>query len=551
MSSARRRRAQRGSRHKKGLQGTDGSQRGRVSDASPGSRTPSPRRVFLVPLALTLGLALLSFVPRVSGNPILARSFWGAALVLLVWQVALFLRVKGASEGRSLSTVLRPQHYLQALVQVAVFAYWGWYWRPVYDFALLLLAQLVFAYAFDMLLAWTRRDSYVLGFGPFPIIFSTNLFLWFRDDWFYLQFLMLAVGFMGKEFVRWQRDGKRVHIFNPSAFSLGLFSLVLIATNTTELTWGQDIASTLTLAPYIYSFLFLIGLIVMYFFSITLVAGSAAIMLFALSALYGAATGVPYFVDSEIPSAVFLGLHLLVTDPSTSPRTPLGRSIFGGLYGLGVFGLYALLGALGVPTFYDKLLCVPLLNLSVQRIDGLVRAIQRSPGWSRWRRDWAPARANLAHMAVWVVFFGAMTAMGRTDGRHTGDRVPFWQQACEEGRRNACDRLIQLESSYCGDNSGWACNELGGHYMEGRITDTDAELATAFFSRACEVRFQAGCVNVLDPESPSRANPRIIDLRLLLREAGRNLMDMPEPDLYARACDHGWIFACDGGSRSR
>ena len=54
-------------------------------------------------------------------------------------------------------------------------------------------------------------------------------------------------------------------------------------------------------------------------------------------------TGVPYFVDSEIPSAVFLGLHLLVTDPSTSPRTPLGRAIFGVLYGVGVFALYALL----------------------------------------------------------------------------------------------------------------------------------------------------------------------------------------------------------------
>ena len=192
-----------------------------------------------MPLALTLGLALLSFVPRVSGNPILVRSFWGAALVLLVWQVVLFLRLRGASEGRSLSTVLRPQHYLQALVQAAVFAYWGWYWRPVYDFVWLLVAQLVFAYAFDMLLAWTRRENYVLGFGPFPIIFSTNLFLWFRDDWFYLQFVMLAVGFMGKEFVRWQREGKQVHIFNPSAFSLGLFSLVLIATNTTELTWGK------------------------------------------------------------------------------------------------------------------------------------------------------------------------------------------------------------------------------------------------------------------------------------------------------------------------
>ena len=212
MSSARRRRAHQGSRQKERQVPGD-------------SRTQSPLRVFLVPLALTLGLALLSIVPRVSGNPILARSFWGAATVLFVWQLVLFLRLRGKSEGRSLTTILRPQHYLQALVQVAVLVYWGWFWRPVYDFFWLLVAQLVFAYTFDMLLAWTRRGSYVLGFGPFPIIFSTNLFLWFRDDWFYLQFLMLAVGFMGKEFVRWNREGKRVHIFNPSAFSLGLFSI--------------------------------------------------------------------------------------------------------------------------------------------------------------------------------------------------------------------------------------------------------------------------------------------------------------------------------------
>ena len=520
------------------------------ADGAPGlTPAPSARRVFWVPLALTLSLVLLSFVPRMHDNSVLTRSFWGAALVLLVWQVALFLRLKHASDGRALRTDPRPQHYLQALVQLAVFAYWGWYWRPVYDMVWLLVAQLAFAYAFDMLLAWSRRDGYVLGFGPFPIIFSTNLFLWFRDDWFYLQFLMIAVGFMGKEFVRWHREGKKTHIFNPSAFSLGLFSLVLIATDTTDLTWGQEIATTLSLAPSIYLFLFLVGLVVMHFFSITLVAGSAAAVLFALSALYAAAMGVPYFLDSEIPTAVFLGLHLLVTDPSTSPRTPLGKTVFGMLYGVGVFGLYALLGAVGAPTFYDKLLCVPLLNLSVQRIDRVVRSVQDSPVWSRWGRDWAPARANLAHMAVWIVFFSTMTAMGSTDGRHRGDTLPFWEQACADDLRNACDRLLQIESSYCGDNSGWACNELGGHYTEGKIVASDAELALGYFSRACEVRFQAGCVNLLNPGSFSQAVPRVIDLRLLLREGGRNLLEMSEQELYARACDHRWTFACDKVSR--
>jgi hypothetical protein len=56
---------------------------------------------------------------------------------------------------------------------------------------------------------------------------------------------------------------------------------------------------------------------------------------------------------------------------------------------------------------------------------------------------------------------------------------------------------------------------------------------------------------VLEPASPTRADPKVIDLRLLLRQGGQNLMGMEEPDLYARACDHSWTFACAGGGRSR
>ena len=80
-------------------------------------------------------------------------------------------------------------------------------------------------------------------------------------------------------------------------------------------------------------------------------------------------------------------------------------------------------------------------------------------------------------MTVWALFFGTMTAIGATDGRHRGDAVPFWVQACAEHRPQACDRLIQIEANYCGDNAGWACNELGRHYTEGTIVAADAELA--------------------------------------------------------------------------
>ena len=509
-------------------------------------------------------IALLALTPRVQTSSVLTLSFLGAAGFLLVWTALLAAAPGLRAAAPRLEQSLRAQHYIQACCQVAVLAYWGWYWRPVYDMAVLFAGQIAFAYAFGMLLTWSRGTTYRLGFGPIPIIFSINLFLWFRDDWFYLQFLMVGIGFLGKEFVQWNRDGRRAHIFNPSAFALGLFSLVLIATGTTSLTWGQEIASTLTLAPRIYLYLFLVGLVVMHFFSITLIAGTAALTLFGLSAAYASWTGVPYFVDSEIPAAVFLGLHLLVTDPSTSPRTPAGKAVFGGLYGVGVFGLYAILGAAGAPTFYDKLLCVPLLNLSVRGIDSFVASLHARvtggvPGGLAWPAASGPeaaatwrdrllfpaGRPNLVHMGGWIVFFVAMTAAGRTDGRHTGDSLPFWEQACAEGRSNACQRLVSIESSYCTDNSAWACNELGVHYAEGVVIEGDPELSATYFARACELRFQAGCVNLLEPASRQRTDPRPLDLRLLLREGGLNLMQMPENDLLARACDHEWTFACD------
>ena len=162
-----------------------------------------------------------------------------------------------------------------------------------------------------------------------------------------------------------------------------------------------------------------------------------------------------------------------------------------------------------------------------------MRALGERPILHRLGLDGPLGRANVAHMAVWVVFFVAMTAAGATDGMHRGDSLPFWQQACAEGRPNACERLVMIETSYCNDNAGWACNELGRHYIEGRLVRADRDRALVYFSRACEARFQAGCVNLLDPADPLRANPRAFDLRLLVREGGPNLVDMPEPELYS------------------
>ena len=82
------------------------------------SETAPSTAVLRWPLALTLALVALSWVPRVQANPVLVRSFWAAAAVLFVWLVALWLRLSSESATRRLDVVLRLQHYLQATVQL-------------------------------------------------------------------------------------------------------------------------------------------------------------------------------------------------------------------------------------------------------------------------------------------------------------------------------------------------------------------------------------------------------------------------------------------------
>ena len=99
--------------------------------------------------------------------------------------------------------------------------YWGWYWRRSTTRPLI-AAQLVFAYAFDMLLLLVAaRDLHArlrpvpghLQHQPVPLV-QARLVL--------SAVLMVALGFAGQGADALDRDGGRVHIFNPSSFPLAV-----------------------------------------------------------------------------------------------------------------------------------------------------------------------------------------------------------------------------------------------------------------------------------------------------------------------------------------
>jgi TPR repeat protein len=449
-------------------------------------------------IALSLTMLLLSFtlLPRVQANPRLVMTFAGVSIALLIWELVLWIVAERRGQRLRIEFAVFKSHYVQALAQLCIMLWWGWFARDVYNELPLVAAQLIFLYTFDALLSWSLGRTWRIGFGPLPIIFSTNLLLWFKDDYFYLQFLMVAAGAMGKQFIMWQREGRRRHIFNPSSFGQFLFAIVLIATATTnDLTFGREIAATFE-TPGMLVVIFAVGLVVQYLFHVTLMTLAAAATLMFVNVAYTQITGTYFFVNISIAAPIFLGIHLLITDPSTSPVTNTGRVMFGVLYALGYCALFRILDLNDVPLFWDKLLPVPILNLCVPLFDRLARGGLIGSFNQRWESALPAAKLNLVHMGCWIALFAGMMATGFVGGDHPGNSIAFWKQAIVDGKPHAGHSLVMAAGSQAeAAGSGAAFNELGLICIEGKIVNENHGTAARYFARACELGNFHGCAN--------------------------------------------------------
>jgi len=478
-------------------------------------------------------------------QPVLQRAFLGAGAVLLVWCAVLWQGARRGDRALSMQFVPRTTHWVQACAQFTLIMWWALHTPIIAALLPYIAAQLAFAYAVDSLLTWSRRDTYLIGFGPFPVIFSINLFLLFKPEWFYWQFVLIALGFAAKELIHWNRDGKSAHIFNPSSFPLAVFSLVLLLTHGTDYTFGNLIANSIFDTPHIHLAIFLVALPGEVLFGVAPVTIAAAVTTYLLGVIYLKTTGTYLYYDAYIPPAVFIGMTLLVTDPSTSPRTELGRVMFGVIYAIGTAVLFLILEHYHAPNFYDKLLPIPAMNLMVRAIDRWVRKPSLAAiDPARLRRAWSPQRAYALYTAVWVACFVPLIATHALGDSHPGEYLPFWQNACAANSTRACRYVATLTSVFCVRGSGWACNDEG--ILKRRI----GVAADADFHRACELGYAAGCRNASAPSTETVAlvsgPPAEKDLPIVLAGSKPNLSERDPAKLRAMACEQGWPGACGG-----
>ncbi len=460
----------------------------------PSSKASALSRIPLLLILLFSGFALF---PLVLEDVVLKTSFLAISALLVAWFISLwFVRRR---TGIPLSVEFTPvrSHYVQAFVQFCILAYWGWFAHEVGLQAPFILAQVFYLYILEALLTWSRGRTWRLGFGPLPIVFSTNLLLWFKADVFYYQFAMLTLGALGKQFITWEREGKRTHIFNPSAFGQFIVAIALIATGTTnDLTWGKQIAASFE-TPHMLVVIFLGGLVVQSLFRVTLMTVAAAITLCLVNILYTRAYGTYFFVNVNVAAPIFLGIHLLITDPATSPRTNVGQVIFGTLYAFAYCFLFRMLDIYEVPTFWDKLLPVPILNLAVPLLDRLARANIIGKLNTTWQSALTVPRLNGVHMACWIALFAFIWGTGFVDAKHPGNSIPFWQKAIADNKPHAAHSLVMAIGTQAEAlNSGPAYNELGLLCMEGKLVKQNRAAAAKYFAKACELGDLNGCANV-------------------------------------------------------
>ncbi len=498
----------------------------------------------VAPLLSAAGLGAYLLVPGVRAHPVLFPTFLAVVGIILGWTAWVWLSARQADEALTLKVAIRKPHYIQLVAQGSVLVYWGWWVRSVYDFSPLILAQILVAVAMDALLNLHRRRHWNLGVGAVPVVFSINLFLWFTVPYFYFQFLMIPVVYLGKEFLRREWNGRNTHVFNPSAFALAVAAVLLIVTGSTDITQGVAIADTQNIPPFIYVAIFAAALPGQWFFGVATMTMTAVITMCVFGEVWLQTTGAYFFYDAYVPIAVFLGMHLLFTDPATSPRTEGGRVLWGILYAAGVLGSVPLLEAAGAPTFYDKLLPVPLLNLIAPHMDAAALAVIARVKALEPLEIRADARRAKVTTGIWIAVFAGFTAVGWLGDDHPGQYLPYWEEACAAGNGRACDYLPVMQQNYCDRGSGWACNEFG--VFRARY-DGDLQGAMGEFERACTRGSEAGCANrarLLAGEALIQEEPPLEELPILLRGSKGPVTETHPQALYALGCERGWDELC-------
>jgi hypothetical protein len=155
-------------------------------------------------------------------------------------------------------------------------------------------------------------------------------------------------------------------------------------------------------------------------------------------------------------------------------------------------------------------------------------------------------------MGVWASLFVVLSVTEGVGDKHPGQWLPFWRQACEDGRSYACPYVADLQEIFCDRGSGWACNEAGlldiALSRSGEdLRRTDPARAAEPLNHGCDLGFTVACRNRQTLTSGGTlvsAPPTLADYPIILRGSKGPIRERTPSALYELACMEKWPGAC-------
>jgi hypothetical protein len=220
--------------------------------------------------------------------------------------------------------------------------------------------------------------------------------------------------------------------------------------------------------------------------------------------------------------------------------------------------MYRLLVLLNAPEFYDKLLCVPLLNVTVIWLDAVSERVTERFRSLVHVRVLQPRQANWAWMSVWVALFAVLTSTGfLSKGKdHPGGDPEYWHRACLQGKPGACSIWTRTLNADCEGDSSSSCLKLGEVLQQGQVVPRDLAGAGISLGRACDLNSAEACAKLADfasaggdrtlMQSCKSDNGAACFILGTLYSAGKGVpQDAHQAfELFEKSCDTGWGRGC-------
>ncbi|MEE2755203.1 MAG: hypothetical protein VYA30_01025 [Myxococcota bacterium] len=442
----------------------------------------------LVAVLSLFGLLLAGLViPKVLGQiQLLVTTLVSSLTALAIALVGLFSRGDSKTE-KSVQFIKNSTLSMRALSLVLLGVYWTYTREISRDDGLLFLLQIPFAYLIAMGMQWRRRTLYRFDLMPLVIVLTLSFFIWFKDQWWALQLVMLALAVSAQTVLTLQTQ-RAVARFNVLGLVLAILSGVLIFGP------GIDVVRDATLGrsdgdkELILVALLLIGFLTYRVRPVLPTAIGALGGTLLVDACWRLGSGAGFFLDTPIPISIVLTILILVPDERSGPMTRSGQLGFGLLFGvLSCCAYEALWTYGGLPwgqqlTYFSCFLPFPILGLIVPALEKTAREQPIDPVHRGGGSGPITVLSIAALVALFVIIrfplniepiahLETLEDACKSDDASCGRFVAKWNEICRvpnsRSRPDECEKnAVEIHQSGCEYGLQDECAALGFNVLK-------------------------------------------------------------------------------------